>query len=44
MRTRSWVVTLLDADEKIEPDPILGEDTWELFETVEHSFGVHLGD
>jgi len=35
---------LLDADEKIELDTVLGEDTFELFETIEDSFGVDLGD
>jgi len=37
-------VTLLNADEKIERDPLLGEDTWELFESIEDSFSVDLGD
>lgn len=35
-------MTLLDAD--IKPDPVLGEDTWRLFETIECSFGIDLGD
>lgn len=35
-------MTLLDAD--LKPDPVLGEDTWELFEAIEHSFGINLGD
>jgi hypothetical protein len=35
-------MTLLDAD--VKPDPLLGEDTWELFEVIEDSFGVDLGD
>jgi hypothetical protein len=35
-------MTLLDAD--IKPDPILGEDTWDLFEAIESSFGIDLGD
>jgi len=29
---------------KTEFDPVLGEDTWELFEAIEDSFGVDLGD
>jgi hypothetical protein len=36
-------MALLDADE-MERDSLLGEDTWELFETIEDSFGVDLGD
>jgi len=35
-------MTLLDAD--IKPDPVLGEDTWDLFETIESSFGIDFGD
>jgi hypothetical protein len=35
-------MTLLDAD--ITPDPVLGEDTWDLFEAIEGSFGIDLGD
>jgi hypothetical protein len=35
-------MTLLDAD--VKQDPVLGEDTWELFEAIEDSFGVDLGD
>jgi hypothetical protein len=35
-------MTLLDAD--VKPNPLLGEDTWELFEVIEDSFGVDLGD
>lgn len=35
-------MTLLDAD--IKQDPVLGEDTWELFELIEDSFGVDFGD
>jgi hypothetical protein len=35
-------MTLLDAD--VQRDPVLGEDTWELFEVIEDSFGVDLGD
>ena len=35
-------MTLLDAD--IKPDPVLGEDTWDLFEAIESSFGIDLGD
>lgn len=35
-------MTLLDAD--LKPDPVLGEDTWELFEATGESFGVNLGD
>ena len=35
-------MTLLDAD--IKRDPVLGEDTWDLFETIECSFGIDLGD
>lgn len=35
-------MTLLDADIGQHPD--LGEDTWELFEAIEESFGVDLGD
>jgi hypothetical protein len=35
-------MTLLDAD--IKPDSVLGEDTWELFEAIECSFGIDLGD
>jgi len=35
-------MTLLDAD--VKQDPVLGEDTWELFEVIEDSFGVDLGD
>jgi hypothetical protein len=40
-------MTLLDADVKFEREQELadvGEDTWELFETIEDSFGVDLGD
>jgi hypothetical protein len=37
-------MTLLDADQKIELDDVLGEDTWELFEVIEDSFGIDLGD
>jgi hypothetical protein len=33
----------MDAD-KIERDNLLGEDTWELFQTIEDSFGIELGD
>jgi hypothetical protein len=34
-------MTLLDADK----DPsVIGEDTWELFEVIEESFGVKLGN
>jgi hypothetical protein len=29
---------------KTEFHPVLGEDTWELFETIEDSFGIDLGD
>ena len=36
-------MTLLDADEKKELNTA-GEDTWELFEAIEESFGVDLGD
>jgi hypothetical protein len=36
-------VTLLDADKQNDPNAV-GEDTWELFESVERSFGVDLGD
>ncbi len=36
-------MTLLDADEKKELNTV-GEDTWELFEAIEESFGVDLGD
>jgi hypothetical protein len=35
-------MTLLDAD--VKHNPVLGEDTWELFEVIEDSFGVDLGD
>lgn len=35
-------MTLLDAD--VQRDPVLGEDTCELFEAIEDSFGVNLGD
>ncbi|MGA2674819.1 MAG: hypothetical protein ABSE99_16500 [Terracidiphilus sp.] len=35
-------MTLIDAD--VKRDPVLGEDTWELFEVIEDSFGVDLGD
>lgn len=37
---------LLDADlyTNRKPNPVLGEDTWELFEAMEASFGVELGD
>jgi len=35
-------MTLLDAD--IKRDPVLGEDTSDLFETIECSFGIDLGD
>jgi hypothetical protein len=34
----------LNLDGKMEFDPVLGEDTWELFEVIEYSFGVDLGD
>lgn len=33
---------LLDADQK--PNDVVGENTWELFEAIERSFGVELGD
>src|SRR5580692_13042504 len=33
---------LLDAD--LNSDPALGEDTWELFQLIEDSFNVDLGD
>ena len=35
---------LLDADVIHERDNTLGEDTYDLFETIEDSFGVELGD
>jgi hypothetical protein len=35
---------LLDADIIYEQHPVVGEDTFELFETIEDSFGVELGD
>jgi hypothetical protein len=35
-------MTLLDAD--IKADELLGEDTCELFEAIECSFGINLGD
>lgn len=35
-------MTLLDAN--VQQDPVLGEDTWELFEAIESSFAVDLGD
>jgi hypothetical protein len=35
-------MTLLDTD--IKPDPLLGEDTWELFKNIESAFGIDLGD
>jgi len=35
-------MTLLDSN--VKPVPDLGEDTWELFEAVEDSFGIDLGD
>lgn len=35
-------MTLFDAD--IKPDSVLGEDTWDLFEAIENSFEVDLGD
>jgi hypothetical protein len=35
-------MTLLDAD--VRQDPLLGEDTWELFEAIEESFAVDLDD
>jgi hypothetical protein len=35
-------MTLLDSD--IKPDSVLGEDTSELFEAIECSFGIDLGD
>jgi hypothetical protein len=35
-------MALLDSD--IKADPVLGEDTWDLFETIESSFGVELGN
>jgi len=28
----------------MKPDAVLGEDTWELFEAIESSFGIDLGD
>ena len=31
-------MTLLDAN--IKRDPVLGEDTWDLFEAIECSFGI----
>ncbi|HKN22240.1 MAG TPA: hypothetical protein VJX73_12525 [Terracidiphilus sp.] len=34
----------LNLDGKMEFDPVLGEDTWELFEVIEDSFGVDFGD
>jgi hypothetical protein len=34
----------LNLDGKMDIDPVLGEDTWELFEVIECSFGVDLGD
>jgi len=36
-------MTLLDADVKASSS-LVGEDTWELFEAIESSFGVNLGD
>lgn len=36
-------MALLDADEKFEHNQV-GEDTWELFELIEQSFGVDLGN
>ncbi|MGF7181084.1 hypothetical protein RBB76_14080 [Tunturiibacter psychrotolerans] len=38
----STPMTLLDAD--IKRDPVVGEDTWDLFEAIECSFGIDLGD
>jgi hypothetical protein len=35
---------LLDADVIYQQDHVVGEDTFELFETIEDSFGVELGD
>jgi hypothetical protein len=37
-------VLRLNLEGKKEFDPDLGEDTWELFEAIEDSFGVDLGD
>jgi hypothetical protein len=34
----------LNLEGKMDLDPVLGEDTWELFEAIEESFGVDLGD
>ena len=34
----------LNLEGKMEFDPVLGEDTWELFEAIEESFGIDLGD
>jgi hypothetical protein len=36
-------MTLLDA-QKLQGSNEIGEDTWELFDSVEQSFGVNLGD
>jgi hypothetical protein len=36
-------MTLLDAREQ-QSSSLIGEDTWELFEAIEESFGVDLGD
>jgi hypothetical protein len=37
-------VLQLNLEGKMEFDPELGEDTWELFEVIEDSFGIDLGD
>lgn len=37
-------MTLLDAGQKIDGHSVLGEDTWDLFEAIEGSFAVDLGD